>query len=61
MCVITDNNSEYEAYIKKFKLFARQFENKKEFLDIQSRIFLLISDLELNYAIRSLKTESLKV
>lgn len=59
-CVITDNNSEYEAYIKKFKLFARQFENKKEFLDIQSRIFLLISDLELNYAIRSLKTESLK-
>ena len=59
-CVVTDNYPEYEIYIKKLKLFSKQFEDKKEFLDIQSRIFLLISDLELNYAIRSLKTENLK-
>lgn len=59
-CVITDKNSEYEISMKKLKLFSKQFENKKEYLEIQSRIFLLISDLELNYSIRSLKTDSLK-
>ncbi|NOS85479.1 MAG: hypothetical protein HOP31_10100 [Ignavibacteria bacterium] len=59
-CVITDNNPEFGIYMKKLKIFAKQFENKKEFLDIQSRIFLLTSDLDLNYSIRSLKTESFK-
>ncbi|HWA05882.1 MAG TPA: hypothetical protein VG961_04985 [Ignavibacteria bacterium] len=59
-CVITGKNSEFEIYMKKLKLFSKQFENKKEFLDIQSRIFLLTSDLELNYAIRSLKTDNLR-
>lgn len=59
-CVVTGRTKEFEAYLKKLKQFAKQFENKKEFLDIQTRVFMLMSDLELNYAIKSLKPESLK-
>ncbi len=59
-CVLTDKNSEFEIYMKRLKQFSKQFENKKEYLEIQSRIFLLTSDLELNYSIRSLNTDNLK-
>jgi hypothetical protein len=59
-CVITGMYKEYESNLKKLKQFARQFENKKEYTDIQTRVFMLVSDLELNYAIKSLKPENLK-
>jgi hypothetical protein len=59
-CVINGRHKEFEDNLKKLKAFAKQFENKKEYIDIQSRVFMLVSDLELNYAIRSLKPESLK-
>ncbi len=59
-CVVTGDYKEFEANLRKLKLFAKQFENKKEYIDIQSRIFMLISDLELSYAIKSLKLDKLQ-
>jgi hypothetical protein len=59
-CVITGMKNEYENYLKKLKLFSKQFENKKEYMDIQSRIFMLVSDLELNYAVINLNFDNLK-
>lgn len=59
-CVITGKEKEFTEYLKKLKQFTKQFENKKEFIDIQSRTFMLISDLELNHAIRSLKLDNLR-
>lgn len=59
-CVITGREKEFETNLKKLKQFAKQFENKKEYIDIQTRTFMLISDLELNHAIRSLKLDKLK-
>lgn len=58
-CVFTGMNSEFGEYLNKLKAFAKPFENKKEFLDIQSRIFMLTSDLELNFSIRSLKFDKI--
>ena len=59
-CVYTGMHKEFESGLEKLIKFARQFENKKEFFDIESRVFLLVSDLKLNYAIRNLKTTELK-
>jgi len=59
-CVYTGMNEEFEENLKKLKVFAKQFENKKEYIDIQSRIFMLTSDLELNYSIKSLNFENLR-
>ena len=60
-CVFTGMNREYEDNLIKLKNFSKPFENKIEFFDIQSRIFMLISDLELNYSIRSLNFNNLNV
>jgi len=59
-CVVNGEYREFETSLRKLKLFAKQFENKKEYIDIQSRVFMLISDWELNYAIKSLKPDNLK-
>lgn len=59
-CLLTGKFSEFDSGMIKLKQFARQFEDKKEYIDIQTRTFLLVSDLELNFAIRKLKLESLK-
>lgn len=59
-CVNIGKYSEFEKTLVKFKEFSKRYENKKEYLDNQTRIFLLISDLELTYAIKSLKPENLK-
>ncbi len=60
VCVHTGMNSEFDENLKKLKSFAKQYENKKEYTDIQSRIFMLTSDLELNYSIRTLNFGNLK-
>ncbi|MEO8514243.1 MAG: hypothetical protein ABI543_11825 [Ignavibacteria bacterium] len=58
-CVNTGMDKEFQVNLKRLREFAKQFENKKEFMDIQSRIFLLVSDLELNYAIKNAKPDIL--
>ncbi len=59
-CVYTGLDKEFNLYLKKLNDFAKQFENKKEYLDMQSRIFLLVSDLELSYALKSIRPDNLK-
>ncbi|MBZ0204609.1 MAG: hypothetical protein K8I03_16480 [Ignavibacteria bacterium] len=51
-CVIQGFRKEFENGIQKLKNFAAQFENRKEFIDLQTRTFLLVSDLELTYNIK---------
>lgn len=58
-CVSTNSYDDFNGSLKKLKQFTKQFENKKEYIDIQSRVFMLVSDLELNYAIKNLKLSSL--
>jgi hypothetical protein len=48
-CVYIGKYKEFEKYLDKMKAFSVQFANKKEYTDNQTRLFLLISDLELNY------------
>jgi len=59
-CVLTGKNNEFEVNLNKLKTFGKQYENKKEYVDIQSRIFMLTSDLELNYSIKTLNFGNLK-
>lgn len=54
-CVIIGFSTEFEKELQKLKNFARQFENKKEYIDLQTRIFLLVADLELTYDIKFCK------
>jgi len=58
-CVQIGKYREFESNLEKFKKFGEQFENKKEHLDTQIRIFLLISDLELQYYLKTLQLEKL--
>lgn len=51
-CVTLGYISEFEKELQKLKKFALQFENKKEYADLETRIFLLVSDLELTYNIK---------
>jgi hypothetical protein len=60
-CVFTKYYDDFFTSLKKLKQFAKQFENKKEYADIQSRTFLLVSDLELSYAIKNLRLSTLDV
>ena len=58
-CVYTGRYPEFEKNLEKLKLFAKQFENKKEYTDTQVRLFLLTGDLELNYCKKTCRFELL--
>lgn len=59
-CVNIGKYKEFEKYLDKMKAFSSQFENKKENADYQTRLFLLISDLELNYYKKTGRFDDLK-
>jgi hypothetical protein len=59
-CVYTGKYSSFKNNLEKLKGFAKQFENKKEYIDTQVRVFLLVSDLELNYFNRTGQFDKLK-
>lgn len=58
-CILTKNFGDFDKTLDRLKKFSKQFEGKKEFLEMQSRVFLLVSDLELNYCIKTNRFENL--
>lgn len=58
-CVYIGKYKEFEKHLEKLKAFSKQFENKKEYTDNQTRLFLLISDLELNYYKKTCRFEKI--
>ncbi|MFI5211528.1 MAG: hypothetical protein ACHQIH_01485 [Ignavibacteria bacterium] len=59
-CVYIGKYREFEKYLDKMKAFSVQFANKKEYTDNQTRLFLLISDLELNYYKKTCRFEGMR-
>lgn len=59
-CVYTGKYTSFRNNLEKLKGFAKQFENRKEYIDTQVRVFLLVSDLEVNYFNRTGQFDKLK-
>jgi len=60
-CVHTGRYKEFRVNFEKLRKLTKQFENKKEFFDLQTRLFLLTSDLELTYSVKKADADRMKV
>lgn len=59
-CIYTKRFNDFNQTLDKLKKFTKQYQDKKEFFELQTRVFLLISDLELNYSIKTNRFENLE-
>ena len=59
VCIAYNRAVEFAQNLQKLKKYSEQFENKKEFIDLHTRIFLLVSDLELSFAIKTGRADKL--
>lgn len=58
-CILNKYFKDFDQTLERLKNFTKKYEDKKEYLDLQTRAFLLISDLELNYQIKNSRFEKL--